>query len=334
MEQALVERAGLTFEAIAALGLRGKNPFAAAQGLWALSQGYRQSRQIMRRFRPDVLFVTGGYVCVPVTLAARQGGVPVIIYLPDIEPGLAIKFLARFAVRVVVTAPEAQQFFKPGLTVVTGYPVRDNLFSPSLKEGGWGEVKATARRQLGLRDDLPVLMVFGGSRGARSINQAVTQDLESYLQICQVVHVTGTLDEAWVLARRAELSPEWQTRYHVSAYLHDEMVTTLLAADLVISRAGASVLGEFPAAGLPAILVPYPYAGAHQNRNAEYLAHYQAAVVIKDAELSQRLKGTVLELITDQDKLRAMSRASARLAQPEAATRLAQVIVEVRDRGN
>ncbi|GIK36407.1 MAG: UDP-N-acetylglucosamine--N-acetylmuramyl-(pentapeptide) pyrophosphoryl-undecaprenol N-acetylglucosamine transferase [Chloroflexota bacterium] len=334
MEQALVERAGLTFEAIAALGLRGKNPFAAAQGLWALSQGYRQSRQIMRRFRPDVLFVTGGYVCVPVTLAARQAGVPVIIYLPDIEPGLAIKFLARFAAKVAVTAPEAQQFFKPGLTVVTGYPVRDDLFSPSFQGGGWGEVKAAARRQLGLRDDLPVLMIFGGSRGARSINQAVAKDIESYLQICQVVHVTGTLDEAWVLARRAELSPELQTRYRVSAYLHDEMVTALLAADLVISRAGASVLGEFPAAELPAILVPYLYAGAHQNRNAEYLARHQAAVVIKDAELSQRLKETVIETITDQDKLRAMSRASARLAQPEAATRLAQVIVEVRDRGN
>jgi UDP-N-acetylglucosamine--N-acetylmuramyl-(pentapeptide) pyrophosphoryl-undecaprenol N-acetylglucosamine transferase len=329
MEQALVERAGLTFEAIAALGLRGKNPFTAAQGLWALSQGYRQSRQVIRRFRPDALFVTGGYVCVPVTLAARRAGVPVLIYLPDIEPGLAIKFLARFATRVAVTAPEAQQFFKPGLTVVTGYPVRDNLFSPSLKGEGWGEVKAAARRQLGLRDDLPVLMVFGGSRGARSLNQAVAKELESYLQVSQVVHVTGRLDEGWVLARRAELSPEWQTRYHVSAYLHDEMVTALLAANLVISRAGASVLGEFPAAGLPAILVPYPYAGAHQNRNAEYLARHQAAVVIKDAELSQRLKGTVVELMTDQDKLQAMSRASARLAQPEAATRLAQVIVEV-----
>jgi UDP-N-acetylglucosamine--N-acetylmuramyl-(pentapeptide) pyrophosphoryl-undecaprenol N-acetylglucosamine transferase len=330
MEQALVERAGLTFEAITALGLRGKNPLAAARGLWALSQGYRRSRQIMRRFRPDVLFVTGGYVCVPVTLAAREAGVPVIIYLPDIEPGLAIKFLARFADRVAVTAPEAQQFFKPGLTVVTGYPVRDEFFSPASR----GEERGEVRRQLGLREDLTVLMVFGGSRGARSINQAVAKDLEHYLQICQVVHVTGTLDEAWVLARRAELSPELQTRYRVSAYLHDEMVTALLAADLVISRAGASVLGEFPAASLPAILVPYPYAGAHQNRNAEYLAQHQAAVIIKDAELSQRLKETVIELITDQDRLRAMSRASVGLAQPEAATHLAQAIVEVRDRGN
>lgn len=337
MEQALVERAGLTFESIAALGLRGKNPFSALQGLWALSQGYRQSRHLMRRYRPDRLLVTGGYVCVPVTLAAWQAGVPIIIYLPDIEPGLAIKFLARFATRVAVTAPEAQQFFKPGLTVVTGYPVRDELFAPSFQEGDRGEVsevKAAARHQLGLRTDLPVLMVFGGSRGARTINQAVARQLEAYLQVAQVVHVTGTLDEAWVLARRAELPPEEQTRYRVSAYLHDEMVTALLAADLVISRAGASVLGEFPAAGLPAILVPYPHAGAHQNANAAYLARHQAALVIKDADLNERLRDTVVALITDRAKLEAMGRACQSLAQPKAASRLAQEIVMVGKYGN
>ena len=178
-----------------------------------------------------------------------------------------------------------------------------------------------------------MLMVFGGSRGAHSINQVVTGHLADFLPLCQIVHVTGTLDEAWVLARRAELSPEWQTRYHVSAYLHEDMITALLAADLVISRAGASVLGEFPAAGLAAILVPYPYAGAHQNLNADYLAQHGAAVVVKDAELSQKLKETMLTLLTDQKKLQAMSQASAGLAQPEASIRLAQAIMEVRDLG-
>jgi UDP-N-acetylglucosamine--N-acetylmuramyl-(pentapeptide) pyrophosphoryl-undecaprenol N-acetylglucosamine transferase len=339
MEQALVERAGLTFEAIAALGLRGKNPFASAQGLWALSQGYRQSRQIIRRFRPEALFVTGGYVCVPVTLAARQAGAPVIIYLPDIEPGLAIKFLARFANKVAVTAPEAQQFFKPGLTVVTGYPVREEFFSQTAEvyktSAVWdGETKAAARRQFGLRDDLPVLMVFGGSRGARSINEAVTQQLEALLQVGQVVHVTGVLDEAAVLARRAELSPATQTRYHVSAYLYDEMATALLAADLVVSRAGASVLGEFPAAGLPAILVPYPYAGAHQKANAAYLARHGAAIVINDADLKRRLRDTVLDLLANPQKLEAMRRASRSLALPEAAAHLAQEILMVSNYGN
>jgi UDP-N-acetylglucosamine--N-acetylmuramyl-(pentapeptide) pyrophosphoryl-undecaprenol N-acetylglucosamine transferase len=280
--------------------------------------------------------------------------VPVIIYLPDIEPGLAIKFLARFARRVAVTAPEAQKFFKPGLTVVTGYPVRDEFFNtplaPSGRSGnnppaaarkrGWGEsplpVSGRGRgrgRQLGLTDDLPVLMVFGGSRGARSLNQAVMQSLEAWLPLCQIIHVTGTLDEAPVQVRRAELSPEWQARYHVSAYLHEEMVTALLAADLVISRAGASVLGEFPAAGLPAILAPYPYAGAHQWLNANYLAQHQAALVIDDADLAKQLKDTVLDLFTNKEKLAAMRQACQKLAQPDAAMRLAQAIVEVKPYG-
>ncbi|MFN8453898.1 MAG: glycosyltransferase [Anaerolineae bacterium] len=166
MEQALVERAGLTIESIAAGGLRGKNPLAVIKGLWKLGQGYQQSRQIMRRFQPEVVFVTGGYVCVPVTLAAWRAGVPVIIYLPDIEPGLAIKFLARFARRVAVTAPEAQKFFKPGLTVVTGYPVRDEFFNTPLNPPATGRGRRRGL-QLGLTADLPVLMVFGGSRGAQ-----------------------------------------------------------------------------------------------------------------------------------------------------------------------
>jgi UDP-N-acetylglucosamine--N-acetylmuramyl-(pentapeptide) pyrophosphoryl-undecaprenol N-acetylglucosamine transferase len=341
MEQALVERAGLTFEAIAAVGLRGKNPVAALSSLWTLSQGYQQSRRLMRQFRPDVLFVTGGYVGVPVTLAARQAGVPVIIYLPDIEPGLAIKFLARFASRVAVTTPEAQQFFKPGLTVVTGYPVRQELLLQTGEVCGaktsqvlTTDAKAAARRQLGLSDELPVLLVFGGSRGAHSINQAVAARLEALLPLSQVVHITGTPDEAGVLARRAQLPAEWQARYHVSAYLHQEMTTALQAADLVISRAGASILGEFPAVGLPAILVPYPYAGAHQALNADYLVRQGAAVMLKDDELNEHLQAMTLNLLTNQDKLQAMGRASQKLARPAAATRLAQEILKVGGHGN
>ncbi len=334
MEQALVERAGLTFESIAAGGLRGKNPLALMSGLWKLSQGYRQSRQIMRQFRPEVVFVTGGYVCVPVTLAAWRAGAPVIIYLPDIEPGLAIKFLARFARRVAVTAPEAQKFFKPGLTVVTGYPVRDEFFQKTFEISETSKVLPAAHQRLGLTDELPVLMVFGGSRGAHSLNLAVTQNLQAWLPVCQIIHVTGTLDEAWVQARRTELPPELQANYHVWAYLHEEMVAALLAANLVISRAGASVLGEFPAAGLPAILAPYPYAGAHQRLNANYLAQHGAAIIIDDADLDKRLKDAVIDLLTHREKLSAMRQACQKLAQPEAALRLAAAIVEVKTYGS
>jgi len=339
MERTLVEKAGLPFEAISAMGLRGKNPFAALKALWMLGQGYRQSSQIIQRFRPDVLFVTGGYVCVPMTLVAKRFGVPIIIYLPDIEPGWAIKFLAHFAKRVAVTTAETVPFFKQGLTVVTGYPVRAELFN--LNEPNKNSVfpknrvfeklaqrKAMARHQLGLIDDLPVLLVFGGSRGARSLNQAITAELEAYLQICQIVHVSGTLDEAWVQAKRNELSADVQPRYHPTAYLHDDMITALLAADLVVSRAGASVLGEFPSVGLPSILVPYPYAGAHQTANANYLAKHEAAIVIQEVDIKQFLRETVIRIITNRQKLKTMGQACQALAKPEAAAKLAQLILE------
>ncbi|MEW5956311.1 MAG: undecaprenyldiphospho-muramoylpentapeptide beta-N-acetylglucosaminyltransferase [Chloroflexota bacterium] len=332
MERGLVERAGLAFEAIPAGAIRGRNPVGLAKSLWQLSQGYVRSRQIIRTFKPEALLVTGGYVCVPMALAARQAGLPLIIYLPDLEPGLAIKFLARFADRVAVTAPQAQQFFRPGLTVVTGYPVSSELFAAA--GPARVEQKIAARRRLGLAEAGPVLLVFGGSRGARAINRAVTAQLEDYLSVSQVFHVSGTLDEAWVQARRAALPPDLLARYHVSAYVHEEKADAFLAADLMIARAGASVMGELPAAGLPAVLAPYPYAGAHQALNAAYLAGHQAALVIKDEDLSQKLKETVINLLTDPLQLQAMSRACQSLARPDAAARLAQEILEVGTYGN
>jgi UDP-N-acetylglucosamine--N-acetylmuramyl-(pentapeptide) pyrophosphoryl-undecaprenol N-acetylglucosamine transferase len=325
MEQSLVERAGLKIELIPVAGVRGKNPVAMAASLWTISRGYRHSQEILRRFQPDVLFITGGYVCVPVTLAAWRLGIPVVIYLPDLEPGLAIKFLARFAAKVAISTVETAQFFKPGLTVVTGYPVRAELNAAAGDE----RRKATARQRLGLTGEGPVLLVFGGSRGARSINRAVADQIESYLEVCEVIHSSGELDADWVQARRAKLSPQLQARYHVWTYLHEEMTTALLAADLVVSRAGASILGEYPIIGLPAILAPYPYAGTHQALNAAYLVRHQAAVVVNDADLNRDLKETVINLITNKKRLQKMSRAGKDLAKPDAAEDLARVILEV-----
>jgi UDP-N-acetylglucosamine--N-acetylmuramyl-(pentapeptide) pyrophosphoryl-undecaprenol N-acetylglucosamine transferase len=325
MEQALVERAGLRIELIPVAALRGKNPLAATKGLLTGGRGYRQSLEIIRRFQPEAVFVTGGYVCVPVTLAASRLEVPVLIYLPDMEPGMAIKFLARFASRVAVTTPLSQKFFKPGQSVVTGYPVRADLLH--------GPDKPAARKQLDLGDDQPVLLVFGGSRGARSINQAICAALDEILTVCQVVHITGSLDIEQVQARRAELLPAQQAQYHVFEYLHQQMTAALLAADLVVSRAGASVLGEFPAIGLPTILVPYPHAGTHQALNANYLARHGAAIEIKDEDLPAKLKDAVINLITNSKQLNQMGEASRRLAKPNAADQLAREILEVRTYG-
>jgi UDP-N-acetylglucosamine--N-acetylmuramyl-(pentapeptide) pyrophosphoryl-undecaprenol N-acetylglucosamine transferase len=323
VEAGLSARAGIPFEGIPAGGLRGKNPLALLGGLWSLLGGFRQARRLVAAFRPDVLLVTGGYVCVPVALAARLAGVPLLIYLPDMRPGLAIQILARLAERVAVTAPPATRHFRPAQAVVTGYPVRCELFERS---------PAEARARLGLSgedDHLPVLLVFGGSQGARSINQAVSRGLEKLLEAAHVIHISGQRDAGWTQERRAGLPAGLQVRYHLHAYLHEEMIDALLAADLAVSRAGASTLGEFPAAGLPAVLVPYPYAGAHQWENANYLVEAGAAVAIADAALAEALVPTVLNLLSDANRRAKMRQAAQSLAQPDAARHIAGLLSDL-----
>ena len=283
--------------------------------------GAAQCAALIRQFRPDAVFVTGGYVAAPVAWAAWRARLPLLIYLPDLEPGLEIRATSRLATKVAVSFPEVAAYF-PGKAEVTGYPVRAEL---------WETDRAAARAALGLDATLPTLLVFGGSRGARSINRALLGTLPALLPRCQVVHITGELDwpEVSAATREGGLDEDWKARYHVYPYLHDEMTQALAAADLVVARAGASVLGEFPALGLPAILAPYPYAGQHQRTNAAYLADRGAAVIVEDAALPADLGPTILDLLDDPDRLAAMRVASRNLARPDAADRIARLLFEM-----
>ncbi len=319
VEEELTARAGVPFAAIESGQVRGMAPWVAAGNLLKASRGARQAARLMAQFRPDVVLVTGGFVAGPVVLAAWRAHVPVFIYLPDIEPGLAIRRMSRFARSVGVTFPEVARWF-PDKAVVTGYPVRQEILALA------GQ-RAEACRRLGLAPDLPVLLVFGGSRGAHSINQALAAALPELLPYCQVLHISGTLD--WpAVAAQAESLPgagpdatqlDLRARYRAYPYLHEEMSLALAAADLVIARAGASTLGEFPALGLPSILAPYPYSGQHQEVNADYLAQRGAAIKLPDSTLNAHLAPTVLRLLQDPAELAAMSRAAGALARPGAA---------------
>lgn len=314
IEETLAARAGIPFSAIATGQIRGRGPLAAARNLVKMAHGAAQCGSLLREFRPDVVFLTGGYVAAPVAWAAWRAHVPVLIYLPDLTPGQAIRLTSRLAARVAVSFPEVAAYF-PGKAVVTGYPVRSELLATN---------KSSARQELRLTDATPVLLVFGGSRGARSINHALVTALPQLLPRCQVVHISGQLDWPWVQEVTSGISADWPARYHPYAYLHDEMVQALAAADLVIARAGASTLGEFPACGLASILVPYPYAGQHQDANAAYLAERGAALVIPDAKLAEQLAPTVLRLLDSPAELATMAQAAAGLAQPGAAKNIAQ----------
>jgi UDP-N-acetylglucosamine--N-acetylmuramyl-(pentapeptide) pyrophosphoryl-undecaprenol N-acetylglucosamine transferase len=175
--------------------------------------------------------------------------------------------------------------------------------------------------------------VFGGSRGARSINQALAAALPQVLPHCQVIHISGTLDWPATQERAAQLPATLRERYHPFAYLHDEMAQALAAADLVVARAGASTLGEFPLLGLPSILVPYPYAGQHQDLNADYLAERGAAWKLADSELSARLAPLVIELLSDAARLDRMSQAAGSLARPDAAANIARELERLAGQG-
>jgi len=190
--------------------------------------------------------------------------------------------------------------------------------------------KAEAYRFFDLSPELPTLLILGGSKGARSINRAVLASLPELLDICQVIHITGQLDWEEVSAAKNTLvektHSEKASRYIVFSYLHEELAQAMAIADMVVSRAGASVLGELPVFGIPAILVPYPYAWRYQVVNASYLVDRQAALLIRDSELSQQLLTTVKQLFDNPQRLNAMKTAMSNLAKPEAASAIARLL--------
>jgi undecaprenyldiphospho-muramoylpentapeptide beta-N-acetylglucosaminyltransferase len=316
MEADLVKRAGLPYRLIPAAGVHGVSMREKPGNLLRLSRGVLASRRILRGFRPNVLFFTGGYVAVPMAFAGRR--IPTLLYVPDIEPGLALKSLARFADQITVTAPDSQRYFNKEV-VVTGYPLRPDL---SIWE------RYQARTTLGLSSNKPTVLIFGGSQGARSLNQAVLARLPALLELAEVVHISGQLDWDDIAEAEAGLTSAQKKRYHTFPYLH-EMGKALASADLVVSRAGASVLGEFPFFELPAVLVPYPHAWRYQKVNASYLAQHGAAVILDDSRLQEELLDTIRVLLENPGKRKSMKAAMRSLAKPEAAQAIANQIVEL-----
>lgn len=267
--------------------------------------GTFQAMRLIRRYRPAALLLTGGWATFPTALAARLLGVPVTVFLPDIEPGLALKWLGRLARIVYATTADSQAYFPTGKVVATGYPLRSQILTASREVGIVHFELDPARR---------TLLVFGGSRGARSLNRALAEILPSLLlDGLQIIHIAGETDWPEVQTKRAALSAEFQARYHAYPYLHDDMGLALAAADLVVSRAGASSLGELPYFGLPAILVPYPFAWRYQKVNADWLAERGAAIRLNDELLDVELLPTIRSITSNPAKLDTMRRAAAAL---------------------
>jgi len=319
MEASLVRRIGIAYQAIPAAGVHGVGVRQLPGNVKRLVKGVLRARQVIRAFRPDVLFFTGGYVGIPVALSGRR--LPKVVFVPDIEPALALRLIARMAEVITVTTEASREFYKGDKRiVVSGYPTRESLQEITREQ---------ACINMNLDCEKPVLLVFGGSRGARSINQALWKCLPIMLAKTQVVHITGELDWPRVEEVRKELAQSLSRDYHVFPYLHEEMASALAAADLVVSRAGAAVLGEYPLFGLPAVLVPYPHAWRYQEMNAAFLEEKGAAVRIVDERLAQDLMGTVEGLLEDREQLRSMGAAARSMAVPHAAQSIAAEITHL-----
>jgi UDP-N-acetylglucosamine--N-acetylmuramyl-(pentapeptide) pyrophosphoryl-undecaprenol N-acetylglucosamine transferase len=316
MEESLVKRQGITFQSIPAAGIHGVGPITLLRNLGIIGRGILASRRILNEFKPDVLFFTGGYVAVPLALAGRS--YLSMLYVPDIEPGLALKSLAPFADVIAVTTNQSQKFFKKKV-LETGYPLRADLAI-------WD--RSTAHRHFGISSGLPILLIFGGSKGARSINTTVMNNLRELLAKFEIIHLSGDLDWTLVKHHREQLPMELAVHYHAMPYLHD-MGAALAAADLVISRAGASCLGEYPLFGLPAVLVPYPYTWRYQKVNADYLTLRGAAVILEDHTLKNELLKTLNVLLENPNKLKAMRAAMFELSHPRAAEKIASKLIEL-----
>ena len=319
MEGEIISRQNIAYQSIPAAGLHGVGLKSLPGNLVKLVRGYLKAGRIISEYQPDVLFFTGGYLAVPAAYAGRR--IPSMVFLPDIEPGLAIRTISRVVSKIGLSVDHSRQYTPPGKEViVSGYPVRSTILA-------W--TRDQALKALELSPALPVLLIFGGSKGARSINLALESILPELLQEMQVVHLTGTLDWEGIKKKWDHYPADLQKKYRVYPFLHEEMGAALRSADLVVSRSGASVLGEYPMFELPAILVPYPHAWRYQKTNAQFLVDQNAALLVKDEDLEERLLPEILSLIRDRERLEKMKTALRKMAKPNAAETLARELISL-----
>ncbi len=279
--------------------------------------GLAQSLVVLLREKPDLVIGSGGYVCVPVVLAASLLRIPAILLEQNAIPGKATRLLARVARKVCVSLPGSHHGLPRGRVEVTGNPVRQEILTRD---------RGQARQALDLAEGRTCVLVSGASQGAASLNRAVLQALPAWkARDWTILHLAGPSHLEEVSARARSLVSDSALDYRVIGYQED-MAGLYAAADLVVCRAGATTLAEVTSRGLPAILVPYPFAAErHQDRNAAVLEGHGAARVVADEVVEEALAQLVLDLVGDPGVMQRMARASRDLGHVDAAARVLQV---------
>jgi UDP-N-acetylglucosamine--N-acetylmuramyl-(pentapeptide) pyrophosphoryl-undecaprenol N-acetylglucosamine transferase len=284
-----------------------------------------QALLLLARWQPQAVFTTGGYVAIPVLLAARLLRVPSLLWEGNLVPGRSVRATAGLASAIAVSF-EATGRALPGPCYVTGTPTRPLA-------GLDGVVaRAAARERLGIEASERVVLVFGGSQAVRRFDDAVDVALPSLVQRATVIQVTGEAGYRAALRRREALPEDRRQRYRPYAFLREEMADALAAADLVVGRAGSSTLAEVTALGLPMVVVPYPHAGGHQRANAATLGEAGAAIVIEDAAFDGDALLAAASVLDDPVRLAAMGSASRSLGRRGAADANAELLLALAER--
>lgn len=303
MEMERVPAAGYDIVGLPVAGFDRKRLWRNFSVLLKLWRSMRRARKVLRDFRPDIAIGVGGYASGPMLKQAQQAGVPTLLQEQNSYAGVTNKLLARKAGAICVAYPGMERFFPDGRIIMTGNPVRADIVETSIS-------KADAKKALGMDPDRKLVLVVGGSLGARTINESIALSFDAIAEAgAQVLWQTGKLyaEECSAVAAPHE---------HVKAMpFITDMATAYRAADLVVARAGAGTISELQLIGLPSILIPSPMvAEDHQRKNAQALVDRDAAVMVLDADARRDLSGLVASLLADDDRRARLSENIASMA--------------------
>jgi UDP-N-acetylglucosamine--N-acetylmuramyl-(pentapeptide) pyrophosphoryl-undecaprenol N-acetylglucosamine transferase len=326
LEADIIPKEGLEIQFINVAGFERRLSVKNIQTIMKTIGSIWQSRKIIQNFKPDLVIGTGGYVCGPVLLAASLMGIPTMIQEQNVIPGITNKILSRFVDKIALGYEEAKNYFpNPNKTFFSGNPIRDEVMRFKREES----IVA-----LGLDKTKRTILISGGSRGARSINQAMLQVHQYFADSkeIQLLHVTGQSEYNGIVRNLSQCGIDTTTAGNsiIKPYLYN-MPQALAAADLAIFRAGAIGLAELTSRGIPSILIPYPYAAEnHQEFNARVMEQQGAAILIRDTELNgDLLIKSINDVVNSPERLETMAIASKKIGRPEAAESIANMALSL-----
>ncbi|KMK75510.1 undecaprenyldiphospho-muramoylpentapeptide beta-N-acetylglucosaminyltransferase [Alkalihalobacillus pseudalcaliphilus] len=283
IEKELIEKTGIRYHSISSGKLRRYLDFENVKDIFRVLKGCLDARRILKKLKPDLVFSKGGFVSVPVIIAASTLKIPIYIHESDLTPGLANKISQRFATKIFTSFDETKKYLPASKTEAIGSPIRKEILQGSEDKG---------RRFLEFHSQLPVLLIMGGSLGARKINEAVRNNLDELTKRYQIVHLCGKGNIDALLENRRG--------YRQFEYVHEELADILATTDFVITRGGSNAIFEFVALEIPMVIIPLSRAQSRGDQilNAESFQAKGYSVTLEEEELTSESLQDHLDMIT------------------------------------